>query len=110
MVMDTCRWAPGTLCYRGEAMTRLLRPAMPLRVEVCEGHPVRLYHAGRRRVMTRVVASWVRAAAWWAGDADTDPRAGARTYYSVVVDGVVSLEMFCRRGEPPSWSLSRSLD
>jgi hypothetical protein len=49
-----------------------------------------------------VTASCAQAAAWWADDGDTDPLAGKRTYYRIVVDGAVSLEMFRLRGESPS--------
>jgi len=80
---------------------------VPICVEVRDDRPVRLSHAGSRHVITYVVASWVQAAAWWADDADTDPLAGERTYYRVVIDEVVSVEMFCLRGESPSWYVSR---
>ena len=54
--------------------------------------------------MTHVAATWVRPAAWWT---DGDPLSGERTYYRIVLDGLLLYEVF-RAGE--GWYLERVVD
>ena len=99
-------------------MTRRLRPPVPLEVQCGpDGQPIATRRGGRRRVVTRVAATWVRPAPWWddledgeggAPDAGRWPR-GARTYYRLVLDRVLVYEAF-RSSENNRWYLDRIVD
>jgi len=86
-------------------MTRWLRPPAPLDLRCGpDGRPERLRRGGRERRITHVAATWVRPAAWWTDD---DPLSGERTYYRLVLDGLLVYEVF-RAGE--GWYLERIRD
>jgi hypothetical protein len=78
-------------------MTRRLRPPVPLWVR-CDpaGRPACLRRGGRERTITRIAATWVRPAPWWADEEGVppDPLRAARTYYRVITDGVAAYEIF----------------
>ncbi len=93
-------------------MTRRLRPPAPLAVRCRpDGAPTLLRRAGRERVVTHVAATWVRPAAWWTDRADgtgPDPLLLERTYYRVIADGAVALEIFATTDG--RWYLERIID
>lgn len=92
-------------------MTRRLRPPAPL--QMCcraDGTPERLRRGGRERRVTHVAATWERPAAWWTqtvAHPEGDPMYGERTYYRVVLDGLLVYEVFCAGG---GWYLERIID
>jgi len=87
-------------------MTRRLRP--PARLDVrcgADGLPARVRRGGRERVVTRVVATWVRPAPWWEdvdglagadgpGAAPAGPPRGERAYAKIVLDEALVYEIF----------------
>jgi len=93
-------------------VTRRLRPPAPLAVRCRpDGVPTLLRRAGRERVVTHVAATWVRPAAWWTDRADGsghDPLLLERTYYRVIADDSVALEIFYTTDG--QWYLERIID
>jgi hypothetical protein len=99
-------------------MTRRLRPPAPLRAECHgDGSPHYLYRGGRRRAVTHIAATWVRPAPWWANEAEGEEGSALyatralneeRTYYRVVLDGILVYEIF--RTCSGSWYLERIID
>ena len=86
-------------------MTRWLRPPVPLQVQ-CEpdGRPARLRRAGRDRTVTHIGDTWVLPAAWWD---DGGPLCAERTYYRIVLDGMVVYQVFHAADQ---WYLERVVD
>lgn len=102
-------------------MTRRLRPPAPLDVRRGpDGLPARVRRGGRERVVTHVVATWVRPAPWWAdvegpdgpdGPAAGDPTGGERAYAKVVLDGALVYDIFSVEGEGGrAWFVERIYD
>ncbi len=99
-------------------MTRRLRPPAPLDVRRgSDGLPARVRRGGRERVVTRVVATWVRPAPWWAemdepdGFAVGDPTGGERAYAKVVLDGALVYDIFSVESkEGDAWFVERIYD
>ncbi len=93
-------------------MTRRLRPPVPLWVRChADGCPAVLRRGGRERAITRIAATWVRPAPWWADEeeAPADPLRAARTYYKVIVDGVAAYEIFQSATEG-RWYIEKVID
>lgn len=92
-------------------MTRRLRPPAPLWVRCHpDGQPAALKRGGRERTITRIAATWVRPAPWWADDeAPPDPLRAARTYFKVIVDGIVVFEIF-QSAQESQWYIERIID
>jgi hypothetical protein len=97
-------------------MTRRLRPPAPLEVRCRpDGIPVEVRRGGRKRPITRVAATWVRPAPWWADHTDDGspasaggPPLGERTYFRLVIDGMQVIEAF--QSDDRTWWIERIID
>ena len=93
-------------------MTRRLRPPAPLTVRCGpDGLPERVRRGGRERVVTHIVATWVRPAPWWTEVDGTaaDPLHGERAYAKIVLDGLLVYDVFSVNGGA-AWYVERILD
>jgi hypothetical protein len=63
-----------------------------------------------RSKITHVAKGWVRPGRWW-GVGDVDPPTRERTYYRVVLDGKLVVEVFTTSPETTrDWYLERIVD